>query len=127
MRWSVWLVLAFCTLLPFSPALAMEQAVIVHFQYGSTDLTRLYDLEDEIEAAIKSSDAGEYDGHEIAIDASAGTLFMYGLSADRLLDVVMPLLRNADFMEGAQVVRRYGPADSGAREVSTRVESGPHP
>ncbi|MBN8734159.1 MAG: hypothetical protein J0L64_26720, partial [Acidobacteria bacterium] len=39
---------------------APEHAVIVHFQYVSTDLSELFALEEELEAAITAADAGEY-------------------------------------------------------------------
>ena len=59
-----------------------EQAVIVQFRYGSTDLSRLHALEDRLESVIKASGVGEYDGHEIAVDGSDGVLYMYGPDAE---------------------------------------------
>jgi len=55
-----------------------DHAVIVHFQYGSTDLSRLFVLEDELERAIAAAGAGEFDGNEVAADGSDGYLYMYG-------------------------------------------------
>jgi hypothetical protein len=98
-----------------------EHAVIVHFAYGSTDLTRLFELEDKIEAAIKRSNVGEYDGHEIATDGSDGILYMYGPSADRLFEIVEPILKQTDFMQGAVVTKRYGPPKEGVRETISRI------
>jgi len=94
-----------------------EQAVIVYFAYGSTDLDRLFALEEELRAAIADAGAGEYDGNEIAHDGSDGTLFMSGPDADRLFHVVEPILRTAPFMKGARLKRRYGAAGSGAHET----------
>ena len=119
MKWTILLATIVCTLLPLSPAFAVEQAVIVHFEYGSIDLTRLFVLEDKIDAALKASGAGEFDGDEMAVDGSHGTLYMYGQSADRLFDAVEPILKTADFMSGAEAIKRYGPANSSARETST--------
>ena len=59
-----------------------EQAVIVHFKYGSRDLKRLYELEDRLEAALTKSKAGSYDGNEVATDGSDGFLYFYAPSAD---------------------------------------------
>src|SRR2546422_145094 len=53
-----------------------EQAVLVHFDYGSRDLAPFFQFEDRLEQAIKASGAGEYDGNELAIDGSDGTLYM---------------------------------------------------
>lgn len=49
-----------------------EHAVIINFQYGSTDFDPLFSLEDEIEKAIESNGVGEFDGDEIAVDGSDG-------------------------------------------------------
>lgn len=55
-----------------------EHGVIVHFYYGSRDLTGLYALEDRLERAISAAGVGEFDGNEIAVDGSDGYLYMYG-------------------------------------------------
>jgi hypothetical protein len=99
-----------------SAAPAPEQAVIVHFAYGSTDLTRLFALEQELESAIAAASAGEYDGNEVATDGSDGYLYMYGPNADRLFEIVRPVLESSDFMRGAEVRIRYGPPADGVKE-----------
>jgi len=95
---------------------APDQAVIVRFNYGSTDLSRLFDLEGKLEATITAAKAGEYDGNEVAVDGSDGILYMYGPDADRLFQVVEPILRATPFMNGAKVTVRYGPPADGVRE-----------
>ncbi len=95
---------------------APEHAVIVHFAYGSTDLSPLFELEDKLEHAIDSAAVGEFDGNEIAADGNDGRLYMYGPDGDVLFKVVRPLLESADFMKGARVVIRYGPPADGVRE-----------
>jgi hypothetical protein len=99
-----------------------DQAVIVQFRYGSTDLSTLFSLEDKLEAAINAAGVGEYDGHEVAVDGSDGTLFMYGPSADRLFEIIDPILRTVPFMNGAVVRRRYGGPAKGSREVISTIE-----
>ena len=88
-----------------------QHAVIVYFEYGQQDLQPIFDLEDRLEAAIKAADVGEFDGNEIATDGSDGMLFMYGPDADKLYEVVFPILETETFLRGATVRRRYGPAD----------------
>ena len=39
---------------------APDQAVIVRFSYGSTDLSRLFELESKLESAITNAKAGEF-------------------------------------------------------------------
>jgi hypothetical protein len=94
-----------------------EHAVIVHFEYGSTDLSRLFALEEQLEQAIAVAKAGEFDGNEVAADGSDGYLYMYGPDADRLFAAVRPALEGAGFMRGARVVLRYGPPQDGVRKV----------
>ncbi len=83
-------------------AKAAEHAVIVSFAYGgSTDLQPLFVLEEKLESGIAAARVGEYDGNEIAVDGSDGTLYMYGPDADKLFEVVRPILENSSFMRGA--------------------------
>ena len=42
------------------PAGLPEHAVIVHFQYGSTDLSRLFALEEQLQEAIGAAAVGEF-------------------------------------------------------------------
>ena len=99
----------------------MEHAVIVHFQYGSTNLDRLFAAEHQLEAAINEARAGELDGHEIAVDGSDGFFYMYGPDADRLFAAVEPVLATVPFMNGATVTRRYGPPGPGVKKTVTTI------
>jgi len=91
---------------------ASEQAVTVYLQlsdngFGSEDEQhRIYDLSDQLAAAIDMQDAGEFDGDEFG-DGSC-TLFMYGPDADALFAAVEPILRASPLAEGAYAVKRYG-------------------
>jgi hypothetical protein len=93
-----------------------EHAVIVHFDYGSTDLAPIFKLGHELERAIDAAHAGEYDGNEVAVDGSDGYLYMYGPDADVLFRTVRPALESVGFMQGARVTLRYGPPEDGVRE-----------
>ena len=95
----------------------LEQAVIVHFNYGSTSLEPLFRLEKRLEKAIAAAKAGEYDGNEVATDGHDGYLYMYGPDADRLYQAVAPVLKAESFMKGATVKKRYGPPQDGVKEI----------
>lgn len=105
-------------------ASAPEHAVLVHFQYGSRDLSLLFALEDELEAAIAQASVGEFDGDEVAIDGSDARLFMYGPDADALFAIVRPVLEASPLMQGARVRLRYGPPEDGTREKEVRLGPG---
>ncbi|MDO6803075.1 hypothetical protein Q4595_11505 [Wenyingzhuangia sp. 1_MG-2023] len=54
-----------------------EHAVIIYFNYGLDGMENLYELSNKLENIIKEKKLGEFDGHEIAVDLSDGTLYMY--------------------------------------------------
>ncbi len=100
-----------------------EQAVIVRFIYGQTDLDPLYELEDKLIAAIEAAGAGEFDGNEVATDGSDGILYMYGPDADRLLGAVRAVLASASCMQKAVATIRYGPPEDGVKEREVAIDS----
>ena len=109
---------------PETHAKPVEHAVIVSFGYGgSTDLEPLFALEQELESVIATAGVGEYDGNEVAVDGSDGTLYMYGPNADNLFAVVKPALASCPFMKGAVVKLRYGPPGEGVPEREVRLPS----
>ncbi|KQN74098.1 hypothetical protein [Devosia sp. Leaf64] len=85
-----------------------EQALIVHFQYNSTDLGNLVELEKQLTAAVEGAQLGQVDGHEIAVDGSDGYLYIYGPSADRLFDVVSPIIAKTSYVTKPVARLRYG-------------------
>jgi hypothetical protein len=104
---------------PASPS--PEHAVLIRFAYGSTDLSRLFALEERLEHAIIAAGVGQFDGNEVAADGSDGTLYMYGPDADALFAAVRPTLLTTGFMKGARVTLRYGPRQDGVREVEVAL------
>ncbi len=93
-----------------------EHAVVVHFAYGSKDLTKLFALEEELEKAILAAGVGEFDGNEVNVDGSDGYLYMYGPNADSLFAAIKPILEKTPFMRGAKAKLRYGPPQAGSQE-----------
>lgn len=101
---------------------AAEHAVIVHFDYGRTDWDPFFEFERAIQAAIEDAGVGEYDGNELAVDGSDGTMYMYGADADKLFEVVRPHLASTKLLRNVEVTLRYGEAlDFSAREVKIRL------
>lgn len=105
---------------PPSKSKPIEQALIVHFDYGQPDLEPLYEQSRRLAHVLESAGAGDYDGHEIAVSLADGFHYMYGPDADLLLEVVEPVLRATPWFQRAKITRRYGPAEDGVRRVITQ-------
>jgi hypothetical protein len=103
---------------------APEQAVIVHFDYGNADWKPFFVFEKTFEDAIGKSGVGDYDGNELAVDGSDGSLYMYGPDADKLFAVAKPILLSATLLRNVTVTLRYGSVkDKLARVVKVRLSS----
>jgi hypothetical protein len=95
-----------------------EQAVLVFLKlsddaFGTAeDRERVFELEDQLAAAVKDAAAGEYDGHEFG--NGWGVLYLYGPEAKRLAEAAVPIVRRLGAREGSYFVQRYG--GTGARE-----------
>jgi hypothetical protein len=104
-----------------------EHAVIVHFSYyqtnGHTDLQPIVELEEKLTKAISSSEVGDYDGNEVAVDGHDGFLYMYGHDGDKLFDVVRPILESASFTKDATVTVRYGPPKDGVKRIDIKLNT----
>jgi hypothetical protein len=100
-----------------APTASPEHAVIVTFPYGSGDLQRLFDLEDDLIVAIEAAGVGKFDGNEVAVDGSEASLYMYGPDADRLWEAVEPALRGCEWLKTATAQVRYGPPGAEKRLV----------
>ncbi len=96
-----------------------QHAVIAHFDYAADGLDALYDIEEKLEAAINAAGVGEFDGNEIAVDLSDGSLYMYGPEAEALFAVVRPILAGAKCLQNTRVTLRFGPPED---DVPERVE-----
>lgn len=102
-----------------------RHSVVVHFHDfaerfwtdGSDDLDPLYELEDDLETVLSEGNAGELDGHEVAMDGSDGYLFFYGPDANALYAAVLPVLQSSPVTQGGSVTLRHGDADDETAQV----------
>lgn len=95
------------------PARPPEHCLIVEFQFHGGDPRPVFQVGDELSAALSRDRAGEFDGNELAADCSSGSLYLYGPDADRLLAVARPVLLAHAFLHGAKLLLRYGPPAPG--------------
>jgi len=95
-----------------------RQAVIIAFNYGLEDDEPFYDLSDKLRSVVDESGIGEYDGHEMAMDNSDGSFYMYGPDAKKIYEVIKNTIEKTPFMAGAQVTLILGPPEVGVKKVS---------
>lgn len=100
----------------------MEHAVIAHLlltdaPFGSRrERENITALADQLQQVINDHDVGEFDGDEFGDGRCV--LYMYGPNADRLFDVIEPILRENPLTQGGFAIKRYGEAkDLNAVEV----------
>jgi hypothetical protein len=98
--------------------MASKQAVIIEFNYGLEEDEPFYELSDDLRALVEESGLGEYDGHEMAMDNSDGSFYIYGPDAKKLYEVVREKIEKTPFMGGANITLRFGPPEKGVKEVS---------
>jgi len=98
--------------------MAGEQAVIIEFNYGLDEDEPFYDLSDKLRTLVDGSGLGEYDGHEINMDNSDGSFYLYGPDAKMLYELIRNTIEKTPFMEGANIILRFGPPEKGVKEIS---------
>lgn len=97
---------------PTNMAEQAEHAVLVYLKLSDDEFGEYeereaaYEVEEALDAAVASGDAGEYDGHEFG--GGYATLYLYGPDADRLAATVLDVLREREVPPGSFVVKRYG-------------------
>ena len=99
-----------------------QHAVIVHFMYLKDDLDPLHDLDEKLEKVIREKDVGKYDGHEINLDMTDGSLYMYGPNAEDLFKAVKPTLEQTDFTRRAWATLRFGGPGPDSKEIDVEIE-----
>ena len=95
------------------------QSLTIRFKYRKAELDMLYELEEKLAEALEEADAGDYEGHEMAIDGSEGEMVMTGPDARAIWDAVHPVLEAARFMRGADAELKFGEGEAAETEEMT--------
>jgi uncharacterized protein (DUF1786 family) len=82
--------------------------MMVHFDYYPKDRAQLRVLEHRLESVIKRAGVGELGETELHVDGNDGYLYMYGPDADRVYEVVSPILKSSKLMADAEVTKHLG-------------------
>ena len=94
------------------------QGVIITFNYGLEEDEPFYELVEKLIVLVDESGLGYYDGHEMNLDNSDGSFYLYGPDAKKLYEVVRSTIEQKPFMAGANITLRLGPPEDGIKTVS---------
>ncbi len=96
-----------------------KDAVIISFDKSFNGLDEIHELGTKLYNI--PSYIGRYDGHEVAIDDSHGTLFAYGNNAEKLFKEMEPILKEYEFLREASVYLRFEKKDYTYSELDFRI------
>ena len=89
-----------------------EEAVLIYLQFPQGTLYSerkldilLFDVEDVLQEAVEKNKVGTLDGNEMYEDTI--TYFFYGKDANKIAEVVYPMLSYIPFMKGSYILKRY--------------------
>jgi len=100
---------------------AEAQDLIVTIKLCSGDMgdkeerRRITILEHQLSAAIEDASAGEFDGDEYG--GGTCTMYLYGPSAERLLSLTWPILREFQAPPGSYLIKRCGSSDADEHRI----------
>lgn len=94
------------------------QSVVIYFNYGLKNDEPFYELSGKLRSLVDTSGLGVFDGHEIAMNNSDGSFYIYGPDAKKLYELVKDTLIKTPFMHGAEVELRLGPPEKRVKEIS---------
>ncbi|MDP9652028.1 hypothetical protein [Paraburkholderia caledonica] len=97
--------LSLCTTRSWADNVVKGSQVEIVVNYGNRDLTRLHDLEDELDAAARAAEAGQLDGDQVAVDGSRASIYMTARHVALLVKTVGPILKAHGFSRDAHTIQ----------------------
>jgi hypothetical protein len=104
-----------------SATAADEHSVVVYFNYRLKTLDPLFELDSRLDKLITQAGVGQYDWHEIALEGSEASIYMYGPNAEILFKTVQAELQRTPFMKGAVAHLRFGGIHCDAPEIEVEI------
>ena len=98
-----------------------QHAVILFFDYGHESDEPFYQLGSKLDRIMQDQNLGIYDGHEMCIDNSHGSYYLYGNNAEQMYKAIKPILDKAEFMKGGTAYLRFGPAARDTRDIEIEI------
>lgn len=91
----------------------VEQAVLIYIKLSNDEFgtdkerQRIIEIEDKLKRAINDNELGEFDGNEFG--EGECVFYMYGPDAEKLFQIVYPILKREMLPEGSYIIKRFGP------------------
>ena len=99
-----------------------DHLVVISFNYGIDTMEPLHQLGDRLSYLMDQCGEGYYDGHELAMDDTHGSIFIYGKNAEQIYKKVEPVLFELDWMDGATVSLQFGRASDQVKSIDFVLE-----
>ena len=97
-----------------------EDSVIIEFgEFDGLDI--IHEIDVKLINLIPES-IGRYDMHEVAMDDSHGRFFTYGKNAEKLFKIMLPVLKEYDFLQNATVYLNFVDGDK-ERDLEFKLSS----
>ncbi len=103
-----------------------KHAVLISFWYGKESDDEFYDMTLALFEFMENCPLGRYDGHEMNMDNTDGTLFFYGQNAESLYKYIKPELLKYDFLHGSEVYLRFGGLKQESLDLEIKLEPTQH-
>jgi len=99
-----------------------KHSIVISFDYGIDTLDPLHQLGDRLTYLLDKSGEGYYDGHEIAMDDSDGSIYIYARNAEKIYKLIEPVLFEVEWMNGATVHLQFGRVEDSAKSIQFILE-----
>ena len=93
------------------------QSIVVYFEGWINSLEPVHRLSEQFRELLSEDEKADFDGHEIAMDGSHGTLYFYCNDSKELWDIIKPILQSADLLKCTQAVLRLGRLEEHAEQI----------
>lgn len=88
--------------------------IYLKFPIGKLDnpkaLNAVYDLEDILFKIVEDNKIGRFDGNEFCDGPNdeSVTFFIYGDDADKISDIILPIVSKLPVLSGSHILKKYG-------------------
>ncbi|WP_424961142.1 hypothetical protein [Ekhidna sp.] len=94
-----------------------KQSIVVYFEGWINSLEPVHRLSEQFRELLSDNEEADFDGHEIAIDGSHGTLYFYCDDSKVLWKQIKSTLESADLLKCKQAILRLGRLEENAEQI----------